>query len=109
MVKNYLYNFYRKKWVVKDPNGSTIVVAREDSLILSLVRRYMPLLDLLSMIMFTNFVFQRPDTQEVIGEFNRKMTFFDRYALDLTADHDHLLDRRLAVALGVLLDTGENR
>jgi hypothetical protein len=109
MVKNYLYNFFRKKWVVKDPNGSTIVVAREDSLMLSLVRRYLPLLDFLPMILFTNFVFQRPDTQEVIGEFNRKMTFFDRYALDLTADHDHLLDRRLAVALGVLLDTGENR
>ena len=57
----------------------------------------------------TNFIIQRPGDDRVIGEFNRRLTFFDRYVLDLSADREHALDRRLAVALGVLLDTGERR
>jgi hypothetical protein len=104
--KNYLYNLFRKKWTVAAPDGTLIVVAREDSLILSLLRRFLgPMLGFLR----TNFIICRPDTDQVIGEFNRRMTVFDRYVLDLTADRGHLLDRRLAIALGVLLDTGERR
>ena len=45
----------------------------------------------------------------MIGEFRRKMTILDRYALDLTADRARAFDRRIAVALGVMLDTGERR
>jgi hypothetical protein len=45
----------------------------------------------------------------VIGEFNRKFTILDRYVLDLTADPGRNLDRRIALALGVMLDTGERR
>jgi uncharacterized protein YxjI/DNA-directed RNA polymerase subunit RPC12/RpoP len=104
--KNYLYNIFRKRWDVFRPDGSPLVVAREDSLILSLLRRFLgPMLGLLR----TNFVFYRPNTETIIGEFNRKATLFDRYVLDMSADRSHELDRRLAVALGVLLDTGESR
>jgi predicted Zn finger-like uncharacterized protein len=104
--KNYLYNFFRKRWDAFRPDGTPLVVAREDSLILSLLRRFLgPMLGLLR----TNFVMLRPGTTNVIGEFNRKYTLFDRYVLDLTADRGHELDRRVAVALGVLLDTGERR
>lgn len=46
---------------------------------------------------------------EVLGELNRKFTLFDRYVLDLTPDTTRSLDRRVAVALGVILDTGERR
>ena len=45
----------------------------------------------------------------MIGEFNRKFTILDRYVLDMTADPAHELDRRIALALGVMLDTGERR
>jgi hypothetical protein len=45
----------------------------------------------------------------VLGEFNRKFTLFDRYVLDLSLDPTRSLDRRVAVALGVMLDTGERR
>jgi len=57
----------------------------------------------------TNFIFQRPGSDKVIGEFRRKMTILDRYVLDLTADRTRAFDRRIAVALGVMLDTGERR
>ena len=50
------------------------------------------------------------DPQErLLGEFNRKFTLLDRYVLDLTHDPTRGLDRRLALALGVMLDTGERR
>ncbi len=103
--KNYLFNLIRRKWDVLDQNGKVVWVAREDSIILSLVRRLVPFMGLLR----TNFIFQRPGSDKVIGEFRRKMTILDRYVLDLTADRTRAFDRRIAVALGVMLDTGERR
>jgi uncharacterized protein YxjI len=103
--KNYLFNLIRRKWDVLDPFGKVVWVAREDSIILSLVRRLVPFMGLLR----TNFIFQRPGSDNVFGEFRRKMTILDRYSLDLTADRARTFDRRIAVALGVMLDTGERR
>jgi hypothetical protein len=104
-AKNYARNLLRKRWTVESPPGTLSVVAVEDSVILSLLRRVLgPLFGVLR----TNFVFQRPDG-EVLGEFNRKFTLFDRYVLDLTPDTEGILDRRLALALGIMLDTGERR
>jgi len=60
----------------------------------------------------TNFILLRLDPGSagvVFGEFNRKFTILDRYVLDLTSDPEHSLDRRVALALGVMLDTGEGR
>jgi uncharacterized protein YxjI len=104
--KNFLYSIFRKRWDCYVPDGSTLCVAKEDSMILSLLRRFLgPLFGILR----TNFVILRGDTDQVIGEFNRKFTLLDRYVLDLKADPDRSLDRRIALALGVMLDTGERR
>ena len=103
--KNYLFNLFRRKWEVLSSDGQVQWVAREDSIILSLVRRFVPFMNLLR----TNFIFQPAGSDEIIGEFKRKMTILDRYALDLSADRNRTLDRRVAVALGVMLDTGERR
>ena len=109
MRKNYLYNIFRKKWDVFGAGGEKIAVAREDSLILSLLRRFLgPFFGFLR----TNFVILTPGEngqERVRGEFNRKFTLFDRYVLDVSRDRPRTIDRRLAVALGVLLDTGEHR
>lgn len=104
--KNFLYNFVRKRWYVKAPDGTVLYLAKEDSLILSMLRRVVgPLFGILR----TNFVIVRPESDDVIGEFNRKFTILDRYALDLKADPQRTFDRRVALALGVMLDTGERR
>src|SRR3989440_393122 len=104
--KNYLYNIIRKRWYVKAPDGTTLYVAKEDSIILSLLRRLLgPLFGLLR----TNFIIVRAGSEDVVGEFNRKFTLLDRYVLDLKADRVRALDRRVALALGVMLDTGERR
>ena len=109
MRKNYLYNLFRKRWDVFGPQGETIVIAREDSLILSLLRRFLgPFFGILR----ANYILLTPESggeERLRGEFNRKFTLFDRYVLDLTRDRPPTIDRRAAVALGVLLDTGEHR
>jgi uncharacterized protein YxjI len=104
--KNYLYNIFRKRWEMRAPNGSVMCVAKEDSIILSLLRRVIgPLWGLLR----TNFIITRGESDMVMGEFKRKFTILDRYVLDLTTDRRRDLDRRLGLALGVMLDTGERR
>jgi uncharacterized protein YxjI len=104
--KNYLYNLFRKQWRCLTPGGSVLCIAKEDSIILSLLRRFLgPFFGLLR----TNFIILRGTSETVIGEFNRKFTLLDRYVLDLTRDPRRQLDRRVGLALGVMLDTGERR
>lgn len=102
--KNILYDIFRKRWECLGPQGQPLFLAKEDSILLSMLRRLLgPFFGLLR----TNFVFLRGE--QIIGEFNRKFTILDRYVLDLTADRGRTLDRRIALALGVMLDTGERR
>jgi uncharacterized protein YxjI len=103
--KNYAHNALRKRWSVEGPDGRIIALAVEESIVLSLLRR---VLGTFFGLLRTNFLFQRPDG-EVLGEFNRKFTLLDRYVLDLTADVERTFDRRLALAAGIMLDTGERR
>ncbi len=104
--KTYLHNIVRKRWYVTAPGGAPLAMAIEDSIVLSLLRRVIgPLLGFLR----TNFVLVRGQDAEIFGEFNRKFTLLDRYVLDLSADSARAFDRRVAVALGVMLDTGERR
>ena len=107
-TKNRLTDFLRKRWRVFGADGAHILTAQEDSIILSLLRRLTGLIVDLA-VFRTNFVLYGPDGEKVLGEFNRKMTIFDRYTLDMSEDADRSVDRRAALALGVLLDTGEGR
>jgi len=102
--KNVLFDYVRRRWQVKNAYGLDVCTAKEDSIILSLLRRTgIPIF----LFLRTNFIFLRGN--RVIGEFNRKLTLLDRYVLDLTADTQRTVDRRIALALGVMLDTGERR
>jgi len=104
--KNYVFNIFRKRWYCQEPGGGLMLVAKEDSIILSLLRRLLgPLFGLLR----TNFVILDAGSGDVVGEFNRKFTILDRYVLDMTSDPNRSVDRRVALALGVMLDTGERR
>jgi len=106
--KNILFNLFRKRWYVWAPGSDRrlLFLAKEDSIILSLLRRFLgPLFGILR----TNFIFLPAGTEDVIGEFKRKFTILDRYVLDMSADPQRLMDRRIALALGVMLDTGERR
>jgi uncharacterized protein YxjI len=100
--KNLLTDIFRKKWNVASPDGRDLWHAMEDSVLLALVRRF------LTRLVPLCFIFCLPGGQ-VVGEFNRKFTILDRYVLDLSRDSARALDRRVALAMGVMLDTGERR
>jgi hypothetical protein len=108
--KQYIHNILRKRWYVETPAGLRVAMAIEDSVVLSLLRR---VLGSFFGILRTNFVLVHlgagGDEGVVFGEFNRKFTILDRYVLDLGGDPERRLDRRVALALGVMLDTGERR
>jgi len=106
--KNVFVSLLRKRWWCHDMEGKPICTAYEDSIILSLLRR---LFGTLYGLLRTNYVIVRGQDAdgERLGEFNRKLTLFDRYVLDLKADPTRSLDRRIALAMGVMLDTGDGR
>lgn len=104
--KYYIYNIIRKRWYCYAPDGSLLCVAKEESIILSLLRR---LLGSFFGLLRVNFIILDDASDTILGEFNRKFTLLDRYVLDMTADKTRKLDRRIAIALGVMLDTGERR
>ena len=103
--KKYLHNIFRKRWYCRDTSGALLFTAKEDSIILSILRR---LMGSFFGLLRTDFIFF--DRQEnILGEFNRKLTVLDRYVLDMSADSLRTVDRRVALAMGVMLDTGEKR
>ena len=111
--KNYLYNLVRRRWYCYSPDQALLCVAKEDSLVRSILRRLFLQTGLLGVLFMTfvrtNFVILAGDSVTRLGVFNRKMTILDRYVLDMSADPARTLDRRVALALGVMLDTGERR
>lgn len=105
LQKNYLFNLFRKRWNCQGADGNLICMAKEDSIVLSLLRR---ILGSFFGLLRANYIIIDPQ-ERLLGEFNRKMTLLDRYVLDMTHDSTRHMDRRLALALGVMLDTGERR
>ena len=57
----------------------------------------------------TNFIFFNEDEEKSFGCFDRKFSAYQNYVLDMTSDSEQVVDRRIAAALGVLLDTAETR
>lgn len=106
--KNQLTNIFRKRWVALTPTGQAYCVALEDSILLAILRRlFGPMMGALR----TNYIIVAGDgtNERLLGKFDRKFTLFDQYVLDMSADPRRELDRRIALAIGVLLDTGERR
>lgn len=103
--KNHIYDFWRKRWHVLRPDDTLWALAQEDSIILSLLRR---LLGSMYGLLRINFVIEDAEGN-TLGTLGRDLNLFDRYTLDLGPDTARRLDRRVGVALAVLLDTGERR
>ena len=98
----------RSTWKVTDADGGEVVTAQERSLPMALARR------LVDFVPYGEWVpipynFDLLMDGRLIGHMNRKFQLRDRYVLDLSADHDRQLDRRLAIALAIGLDTLQNR
>ena len=104
--KNHLRGLLRKRWECSDSRGNALFIAHEDSIAHALLRRLIgPFFGLLRL----NFIFCDVHNGSVLGEFNRSFTILDRYVLDMSRDAENRIDRRLALAMGVMLDSGERR
>lgn len=106
LKKNVFTNILRKRWLCTTPDGAGICHAVEDSPVKALLRRVLgPLFGLLR----TNFIITDGNGVQILGEFNRTMSIMDRYVLDMSRDTSRHVDRRIALAIGVMLDTAEKR
>jgi uncharacterized protein YxjI len=95
----------RRTWIIYDSTGREIAKAHEDSWFNAIMRRIAKE-SVIGIFFLTNFVIERPDGS-VLGDYIRKRTLADKHVMDLTRDPGRTFDRRVAVALGVLLDNME--
>ena len=99
----------RTTWTVANAAGEEIAIARERSQAMAIARRAIDFVPDVGGLIPIPYNFDILVGGEVVGTMNRKFQLRDRYVLDLTADQDRALDRRLAIALAVGLDTLQNR
>ena len=103
-------SLFRSTWRILDPQENVLATGQERSLFLAIARRlidYVPYVGGYIPIPY-NFELNDPEGKR-IGGMDRKFQIRDKYLLDLSDDHERRIDRRLAVALAVGLDTLQNR
>jgi uncharacterized protein YxjI len=102
-------SLFRSTWKVTDADGGEVMTAQERSLPMAIVRRLIDFVPDFGGLIPIPYNFDLLMDGSVIGHMNRKFQLRDRYVLDLSGDHERRLDRRLAVALAIGLDTLQNR
>jgi uncharacterized protein YxjI len=102
-------SLFRSTWRVSTPEGEEIAIARERSQALAIVRRVIDFVPDVGGLIPIPYNFDILSDDQVIGRMDRKFQLRDRYVLDLSSDTEKALDRRLAIALAIGLDTLQNR
>ena len=98
----------RSTWTVRGPHEDVVLTAHERSVPLAVARRlvdFVPYGEWVPIPYNFDFVVDG----RVVGSLNRKLQLRDRYVLDLSGDGEKRVDRRLAIALAIGLDTLQNR
>jgi uncharacterized protein YxjI len=99
----------RTTWNVLDAAGEEVAVAQERSQAMAILRRGIDFVPDIGGLIPIPYNFDLLIGGAVVGRMDRKFQLRDRYVLDLSGDPDKKLDRRLAIALAVGLDTLQNR
>jgi uncharacterized protein YxjI len=108
LAKQFGKSLLRSTWQILGPDDGVLATAYERSQVMAIARRVVDLVPYGDFVPIPyNFVIEHDG--RTIGGFDRKFQLRDRYVLDLTGDTERVLDRRLAVALAVGLDTLQNR
>jgi len=101
----------RSTWEVQGPGGNVVAVAQESSLFIAILRRVWDMIPVVGDVPFLipfHFDIAAPDGHP-LGTYRRILGIRDRYVLDLIADKQRLLDRRVAMAFTVALDALQDR
>jgi len=99
----------RTTWHVGGPDEQEIALARERSVPGAIARRLIDFVPYVGGYIPIPYNFEILIHGEPAGAMDRKFKVRDEYLLDLSDDRERKLDRRLAVALAVGLDTLQNR
>jgi uncharacterized protein YxjI len=102
LQKDFVASLGRSTWRVLDPGGAALAVAREQNIVVAILRRVSDL------PLPFHFDIESADGRR-LGELRRAFSLRDRYELDLTGDVERRIDRRLAIALAVGLDALQSR
>ena len=98
----------RSTWRVLDAEEQEVASAQERSVPGAVARRLVDFLPYGELVPIPYNFDIRMDGR-VVGGFDRKFQVRDRYVLDLAGDTERRLDRRVAIALAVVLDALQNR
>jgi len=99
----------RTTWNVLNASDEEVAVAQERSQAMAILRRGIDFVPDIGGLIPIPYNFDLLIGGQVVGRMDRKFQLRDRYVLDLSGDPDKKLDRRLAIALAVGLDTLQNR
>jgi hypothetical protein len=99
----------RSTWRVSNAQEEEIAIARERSQAMAILRRGIDFVPDVGGLIPIPYNFEILIGDQVVGGMDRKFQLRDRYVLDLSGDPDKRLDRRLAIALAIGLDTLQNR
>jgi uncharacterized protein YxjI len=102
-------SLFRSTWRVSTPEGEETAIAHERSPVLAIARRLIDFVPDVGGLIPIPYNFDILAGDRVIGRMDRKFQLRDRYVLDLSGDPEKKLDRRLAIALAIGLDTLQNR
>jgi hypothetical protein len=112
LEKAFRKSLVRSTWRILAPDEQEVAVAQERSLPIALLRRVIDLVpygELVPILFHFTIDADGAGDPQHLGDFTRAWGLRDRYSLDLTADHERRLDRRLAVALAIALDALQSR
>jgi len=99
----------RTTWHVGGPDEEEVAIARERSQVGAILRRAIDFVPDVGGLIPIPYNFDILIGGRVAGKMDRKFKLRDQYVLDLSDDAERALDRRLAVALAIGLDTLQNR
>ena len=99
----------RTTWNVSNALDQEVAIAQERSQAAAIVRRVIDFVPDVGGLIPIPYNFEIVAGEQVLGGMDRKFQLRDRYVLDLSGDAGKTLDRRLAIALAIGLDTLQNR
>lgn len=114
--KEFKQSLISSTWKVLDPAGNELLTVSESSTALALFRRYSSfipvvgdLIDLVTLFLKYHFVFTRPGSDEVVGQYKKATLLRDHYELAMTDGAYEACDHRVLAALSVGLDALQSR
>ncbi len=108
LEKVFRASLLRSTWRILDANEQELAIAKERSVPLAILRRLVdaiPYGDFIPVVF--HFTIAAGETH--LGDLNRRLGIRDTYDLDLSPDTTRVIDRRLAITLGIALDALQSR